>query len=500
MKLGWKYAIIVNLFTILVMSVFFLIDDRKAREDLERSMDVNMKRGAKIHEVANLVGVNIQNIIDISKKSPEDLEREMHRELVELQSIRTELSDVIEIHITDQSGIILASLTGEDVGKQVGINDEVRSDVAEGKIHIGGLSKYQDYDTTAVIVPYTFDVDTIYDEKKLELKPGIIQILFPASDVVTTINAMRWRHLIYVLIVSFSLGGLISISTVSMVTRPIRRLIDFIARAKDGDWDAHRPVSYSSDEIGKLTYELNRMLREIQTAHESRIAALCTLARGVAHDIRNPLNLMGMAALNLKELFSDKMTPEEIVDARECMDSITDGITTLSQITEQFLKVTSPNELDIRHVDLDELVDSVFAEFTLPLKNSDITVIKSYCSQLTDMQLDPGRIRQALFNLIQNSIQAMHKGGKIYVETQKIAIAKGECATIEIRDTGPGIPEDIQDRVFDAYFTTRESEGGLGLGLFITHQIINVHNGKIEMKSKEGMGTSVLITLPSEGG
>lgn len=493
MKLGWKYAIIVNLFTILVMSVFFLIDDRKARDDLERTLNTNMGRGANIHEVANLVGVGIQSIIDVSK-SPEDLEREMHRELMGLKSSRTELSDVIEIHITDQSGIILASLTGEDVGNQVGINDEVRSDVAEGEIHIGGLSKYQGHYTTAVIVPYTFDV-SIHDEKALELKPGIIQILFSTSDIVPMINAMRLRHLIYVLIVSFSLGGLISISTVSMVTQPIRQLINFIARAKDGNWDARIPVSYSSDEIGKLTYELNRMLWEIQTAHESRIAALCTLARGVAHDVRNPLNLIGMAALNLKELFSDKMTPEETVDARECMDSITDGITTLSQITEQFLKLTRPNELDIRHVDLDELVDSVLTEFTLSLKNSDIKVIKNYCSQLTDMQVDSGRIRQALFNLIQNSIQAMPKGGKIYVDTQKIVTAKGESATIEIRDTGPGIPEDIRDRVFDAYFTTRESEGGLGLGLFITHQIINAHNGKIEMKSKEGMGTSVLITL-----
>ena len=94
------------------------------------------------------------------------------------------------------------------------------------------------------------------------------------------------------------------------------------------------------------------------------------------------------------------------------------------------------------------------------------------------------------------------RGGKIYVNTNRIKVypqgahTTEDKATIEIRDTAIGIPEYIQDRIFDAYFTTRESEGGTGLGLTITHQIIDAHNGSIDIKSKEGMGTSFTITLP----
>jgi signal transduction histidine kinase len=377
----------------------------------------------------------------------------------------------------------------------------VRDAVAQGEIHISGLAKYHDEYTTAVIVPYTAEASVI-NNKAIELEPGLIQILFSASGVVKAINAMRLRHLLYVLGVSFALGILISISTVSMVDRPIRGLIKFIARAKEGNLDAlpldvFPTVSYSGDEIGRLAYELDRMLREISTAHEKRISALGTLASGVAHEIKNPLNLLGLAALNLKELLSPhKMKPEEINEARECVDRITNQIARLSKITEQFLQLTRPSALDLRRVDLDILVDGVIAEFILTLDKAHIKVITKYCKQLNDIQVDPGKIRQALFNIIQNSIQAMSRGGKIYVRTSRVKTSAGDKATIEIRDTGIGISEYIQDRIFDAYFTTRENEGGTGLGLTITHQIIDAHNGRIDMKSKEGMGTSFTITLP----
>jgi len=494
MKLRWKYIFIVNLFTILAMSLFFIIDDREARDDLENLQRNNLVIGANIHKVAELVNADMQSIIDLSQL-PEDLEEKIQKELVFLGA-RKELANVIDIHITDKTGIILGSLTGEEVGNKVNINDDVRDAVAQGEIHISGLAKYHDKYTTAVIVPYTAEA-SIINNKGIELEPGLIQILFSASRVVGAINGMRIRHLIYVLGVSFSMGILISISTVNMIDRPIRNLIQFIARAKEDNLDSLPPVSYSGDEIGRLAYELDRMIREIRTAHEQRIAALGRLAGGVAHEIKNPLNLLGLAALNLKEfLASDEIVPEEVSEARECVDRITNHVARLSKITEQFDQLTRPSELDIRQVDLDILVDGVISDFTLTLDKERIKVITNYCKKLKDVQVDSGKIRRALFNIIQNSIQAIHRGGRIYVRTNRINTDKGDKATVEIRDTGVGIPEDIQNRIFDAYFTTRENEGGTGLGLAITHQIIDAHNGRIDMRSKEGMGTSFTITLP----
>jgi signal transduction histidine kinase len=129
-------------------------------------------------------------------------------------------------------------------------------------------------------------------------------------------------------------------------------------------------------------------------------------------------------------------------------------------------------------------------------ENAKVTVVTNYTSDPPEIQLDQGLIRQALFNLIQNSIQAMPKGGRIYITTQPTHTLAGRGIEIEIRDTGVGIPPDIQEQIFDAYFTTKESEGGMGLGLAIAHQIITAHQGRIELKSQVGMGTAFQIYLP----
>ena len=91
----------------------------------------------------------------------------------------------------------------------------------------------------------------------------------------------------------------------------------------------------------------------------------------------------------------------------------------------------------------------------------------------------------------------MPKGGSIYMSTSGERTETGtEHAVIEIRDTGIGIAEEIQEQIYDAYFTTKDATGGIGLGLAISHQIITAHNGKVEVRSKMGMGTAFKISLP----
>ena len=110
--------------------------------------------------------------------------------------------------------------------------------------------------------------------------------------------------------------------------------------------------------------------------------------------------------------------------------------------------------------------------------------------------LDPGLMRQTLFNLVQNSVQAMPKGGSIYITTTLEETDTGtRQLLLEIRDTGIGIPEEVQERIYDAYFTTKDAAGGIGLGLAISHQIITAHKGKIKVRSKMGMGTAFTISF-----
>ena len=134
----------------------------------------------------------------------------------------------------------------------------------------------------------------------------------------------------------------------------------------------------------------------------------------------------------------------------------------------------------------------MLSEFTLIAEEAKVQVIRNYDTGLPDVALDTALMRQTLFNFVQNSIQAMPKGGSIYITTQ----LEATDAVIEIRDTGIGIPEAIQEQIYDAYFTTKDETGGIGLGLALSHQIITAHKGKIEVRSKMGMGTAFKIRIP----
>jgi signal transduction histidine kinase len=153
--------------------------------------------------------------------------------------------------------------------------------------------------------------------------------------------------------------------------------------------------------------------------------------------------------------------------------------------------------LNVEPVNLNTLVEQVLSEFALIAEEAKVQVIKNYDENLPDVQMDAALMRQTLFNFVQNSIQAMPKGGSIYMTTFLEQIDPNtRDAVIEIRDTGIGIPEEIQEQIYDAYFTTKDATGGIGLGLAVSHQIITAHKGKIEVRSKMGMGTAFKISLP----
>ena len=109
--------------------------------------------------------------------------------------------------------------------------------------------------------------------------------------------------------------------------------------------------------------------------------------------------------------------------------------------------------------------------------------------------IDATLIRQVVVNLMQNGIQSMPRGGRLFVSTQLKKSTIDTRVVLQIRDTGVGIANSIKERIFDAYFTTRENEGGIGLGLAIAHQSIKAHQAQIEVQSQVGMGTTFIISF-----
>jgi len=485
MRLQWKYTLIINLFIITFMAFFFVIDDIKLRRDRIEGQMRDISRGILIRDIADVLKTTVQDLSD-----PKMIEREL-RGVVKEMGVEDQ---IVDVNVTDENGKIIASLKGWEIGNMVNIDREGYERISRGRIRIYRLARYHDRVTEAII---TYPRSARFeDNSNIVIENGLIQILFDAPDVASYLWELRLIHMIYVLATSISLAFLISLLTGRMVIRPLENLVEIIQRADEGDLN-FLVVSRSKGEIGRVSSRLADMIRQIKVAHRERIEALRRMASGVAHEIRNPLNSISMTVQYLRSIISsDEVSEEDLDEARECLEIMDKQVKRLSQITDQFLTLNRPPSLQIEPTDLESLIDDVLSEFNAAFNSAGISIIRRYCGELKEVPLDADKIRQAIYNLIQNAIQAMPKGGKIYITTK---LEKGKFldrAVVEIRDTGIGIPDEIQPRIFDAYFTTKEREGGVGLGLSLTLQIVEAHGGKIELRSKVGMGSSFKIILP----
>ncbi len=496
MRLQWKYALIINLSVLILLAAFYILLNIKAVDDLGSLYEQGIKRGARFKEIAEktirpLVENEIGKRLALYREELEHALRELNTQKP------NEMRDVLDINVTFgiDARIQASLIPNKGVNDHINLTDEGVYEIRKKGFELYRTPQINGRDATAVIIPYSLEIvgEEFATEQRID---GFIQALFAGPDLANHLYRLRIMLLISIIVVSVLLIIIIDMMTTRWVIRPLQGMMEIIRRAEVGDSES-LPQSYASDEIGRVTYSLVRMLRQLTGTHSKRIAALQQFAAGVAHEIRNPLNTIGMTAQHLRDLFSqNNIKPNDIEEARNLLDIVNFEIQQLQRITEQFVTLNRPKTLDLKPTDLNMLTDQVIAEFTLMTENTKVTVITNYATDLPRLQLDPGLIRQTLFNLIQNSIQAMPKGGRIYITTQPTQTLAGHGIEIEIRDTGIGIPPEIQERIFDAYFTTKENEGGMGLGLAIAHQIITAHRGRIELKSQVGMGTAFQIYLP----
>ncbi len=328
---------------------------------------------------------------------------------------------------------------------------------------------------------------------------GYIQVLFDVPFIQKTIHSSLLMHAILIVIVGVLLVILIDLTTNKLIMKPLSRMTDIIQNAETSNLSTYLQQPYGTDEISKATRNLLRMFIQLKSSHSRKIAALGQFAAGVAHEIRNPLNSIGMTAQHLKSIFSQPdITQDDIQEAIELLDIVDEKIVDLKQTSEQFLALNRPRKLDLVPVNLNDLIDFVLSEFILIADEANIHIIKNYDEELPVLQLDEMLMRQTIFNFVQNSIQALPKGGSIYLTTSVEKTNTVPHVVLEIRDTGIGIPEENQERIYDAYFTTKEDEGGIGLGLSVSHQIITAHQGRVEVRSKIGMGTAFKISFPTK--
>lgn len=260
-----------------------------------------------------------------------------------------------------------------------------------------------------------------------------------------------------------------------------------------------RPYNFSNEEIrilgalaelSAIAIEKARLYERIvdveeQLRQNEKLSALGLLAAEVAHEIRNPLTVMKLLyhSLNLKFPSDDPRTKDtKIIEAK---------IEHLNKIVEQILDFARTTEPKFAAVNLNELVDELGLLVRHKLANQDIKMVRQLQSDLPAVLGDAPQLEQAFLNLLLNAAEAMPEGGTLTVKSHVIK----SHVVIEFKDTGGGMSEELQKHAFTAVLSTTKVKGS-GLGLAIVGRIVETHHGKIQIKSRPGRGTNIIISLP----
>lgn len=230
-----------------------------------------------------------------------------------------------------------------------------------------------------------------------------------------------------------------------------------------------------------------RRLVETQLNLSSRLAAISRLTSGVAHEIKNPLNSI---ALRL-ELLRSRVLPE-LPEAQQEIDVIAQEIVRLDRVVRTFLDFTRPVELQTEPLDLARLTGELLSLLGPEAERQGVRVESEGLDGPALVRGDAGLLKQALLNVLRNGLEAMPGGGRLSVRLRK---SSGQ-AELEISDTGPGIPPQFREKVFNLYFTTKQN--GTGIGLAMTYRAVQLHNGSIEIGDAPGGGAAFRIRLPLE--
>jgi two-component system, sporulation sensor kinase E len=229
--------------------------------------------------------------------------------------------------------------------------------------------------------------------------------------------------------------------------------------------------------------------KEARLRRAESLASLTTLAAGVAHEIKNPLGSMGihLQLIQKKIAGKDAIEPSDIT---QHLGVIGEEVDRLNRIVVDFLFAVKPMDTELADGDINPVIEELLHFVKPELDQAGVIIEPDLAPALPLLRIDVRYVKQALLNLIKNAVAAMPDGGLLHVET----LREGDEVLIRISDTGTGIPDDIMDKIFEPYFTTKPF--GTGLGLTIVFKIIKEHFGDIAVSSRAGEGTTVTLSLP----
>lgn len=310
------------------------------------------------------------------------------------------------------------------------------------------------------------------------------------------LRAFRNRNLSMLTFVFVVILGLM----VYLIARTLKPLTELSRRCADISSGTLREVKVhnATREIAALENTFNEMVAslkekeivETKLRQSQRLSAIGTLAAGVAHDVRNPLNAIKLLSSHTLDTLRQNGNSDI---AEKQLQTIQSEVHRLEEIVSGFLSLAKEGELKPQPRSIDKLLSECVRLVRKDAEARQIRLLEELRAGDTNFQLDAKQWNRALLNVLINALEACPAGGRVRVFSR----LTGTHCEIEIRDDGPGLDGESLEHAFDPYYTTKET--GTGLGLSITRGIVEEHGGTIALSGGEGEGCQVLISLPLEG-
>lgn len=339
---------------------------------------------------------------------------------------------------------------------------------------------------------YTFPIDTEPSQGNDTVTYIIIIFSDDLSEQLKVTSMTRLLGTGSVLTISLAVSLFLIIGFI----KPLGDLVNAARRVAVGDFNINLLVK-RQDELGQLILVFNEMVKGLRERHEleerlhraEQSAIVGRLASGIAHEVKNPLNYISLTIDYLRSKFAptEESARERFV---EKMDGIKDEIKRLDRLIRNFLSYGRPLNLNPKPVDLRELINGILTLTTEQAEQQSIKMILSENTEIPTIEADSERLRSCFSNLILNAQQAMPNGGELKVSFNCIF----EGVEVIVTDTGTGIEPGNLEKIFEPYFSTKET--GTGLGLALVKRIIEGHGGKLTVESVIGQGTSFRVCLP----
>jgi signal transduction histidine kinase len=283
-----------------------------------------------------------------------------------------------------------------------------------------------------------------------------------------------------------SISTPISYLIVSRFLNPIKKLTSLCVDISKGNFTVQSSAQ-SKDEIGVLSNTFNDMARKLETMREEirrseRLSAIGQLATMVGHDLRNPLTSIRNAAYYIKMKLGTS-TNEKI---KEMLSIVDEEVNYANKIINDLLDFSASRKPEFTKVNLVSIIQEALARLDIP-KN--VKIVTKF-DALPIVEGDPDQLRRVFLNIASNGVQAMPEGGKLTVSARNV----NDFVEVAFTDTGVGITEENLSKLFTPLFTTKSK--GIGLGLCICKNIVEAHNGKINVISKVGVRSTFTIKLP----